>query len=53
MHWEASGAHFYAWEQPRLFFSVDVYACAPFNAEDVAAYTRSFFAATDLVAFGF
>src|SRR3954465_6993062 len=30
VHWEASGAHFYAWEQPLLFFSVDIYACAPF-----------------------
>ena len=53
VHWEASGAHFYAWEQPRLFFSVDVYACAPFNSEDVATYTRDFFDATDLVAFQF
>jgi len=23
-HWETSGAHFYAWDQPRLFFSVDI-----------------------------
>jgi S-adenosylmethionine decarboxylase len=53
VHWEASGAHFYAWEQPRLFFSVDIYACAPFSAEDVAAYTRRFFDAADLVAFRF
>jgi S-adenosylmethionine decarboxylase len=53
VHWEASGAHFYAWEQPRLFFSVDVYACAPFPAGAAAAYTRSFFSATELVAFGF
>jgi S-adenosylmethionine decarboxylase len=53
VHWEASGAHFYAWEQPRLFFSVDVYACAPFDADAVAAYTRSFFEATKLVAFQF
>jgi S-adenosylmethionine decarboxylase len=27
IHWETSGAHFYAWETPKLFFSVDVYAC--------------------------
>ena len=53
VHWEASGAHFYAWEHPHLFFSVDVYACAPFPARDVAAYTRAFFDATSLVAFGF
>ena len=25
IHWESSGAHFYAWDQPRLFFSVDIY----------------------------
>jgi S-adenosylmethionine decarboxylase len=53
VHWEASGAHFYAWEHPRLFFSVDIYACAPFSAEDVATYTRAFFDATELVAFQF
>jgi S-adenosylmethionine decarboxylase len=53
VHWEASGAHFYAWEQPRRFFSVDVYACAPLNGERVAAFTRSFFDATELVALQF
>ena len=53
VHWEASGAHFYAWEQPRLFFSVDIYACAPFSPDEVAAYTQSFFDATELVAFQF
>ena len=34
IHWETSGAHFYAWDQPLLFFSVDVYACKPFSALD-------------------
>ena len=24
IHWETSGAHFYGWDQPRLFFSVDI-----------------------------
>ncbi len=33
IHWETSGAHFYAWDQPRLFFSVDVYACKPFSSQ--------------------
>ena len=23
IHWETSGAHFYAWEQPEVFFSAD------------------------------
>lgn len=31
IHWETSGAHFYAWDQPRLFFSVDIYTCKPFR----------------------
>jgi len=53
VHWEASGAHFYAWELPRVFFSVDIYACAPFSSEEVAEYTRRFFDATELVALQF
>ena len=31
IHWETSGAHFYAWETPRLFFSVDIYTCKAFS----------------------
>ena len=31
VHWETSGAHFYAWEDP-LFFSVDIYTCKPFDS---------------------
>src|SRR5262249_48843415 len=53
VHWEASGAHFYAWEHPRVFFSVDIYACAPFSAEEVTEFTRQFFHATELIAFQF
>lgn len=48
-HWETSGAHFYAWEQPRLFFSVDMYTCKPFDPRAVAAFTREYFGATELV----
>ena len=40
VHWETSGAHFYAWENPRLFFSVDVYTCKPFDAAVAAEFTR-------------
>ena len=43
IHWETSGAHFYAWERPRLFFSVDVYACKPFSAAAVVNLSRRFF----------
>ncbi len=49
IHWETSGAHFYAWDTPRLFFSVDVYACKAFSVDEVVAFTRKFFAADDVV----
>jgi hypothetical protein len=52
IHWENSGAHFYAWEQPLLFFSVDIYTCKPFDGERVVAFTSGFFAA-DVVAKAF
>ena len=45
IHWETSGAHFYAWEQPLRFFSVDVYACKPFDSRAVVALTRDYFSA--------
>jgi len=50
IHWETSGAHFYAWETPRLFFSVDVYACKPFSASAVVELTRSYFDCSHVVA---
>jgi S-adenosylmethionine decarboxylase len=43
VHWETSGAHFYAWEQPILFFSVDIYTCKKFSVETALAFTRDFF----------
>lgn len=50
VHWEASGAHFYAWDQPRRFFSVDIYTCLAFDAQKVVEFTASFFDATRTVA---
>lgn len=50
IHWETSGAHFYAWEQPRLFFSVDIYTCKEFVPEDAVEFTKNFFDA-DVVEF--
>ena len=43
IHWQSSGAHFYAWEQPQLFFSVDVYTCKAFSASDAVTFTKEFF----------
>lgn len=40
IHWETSGAHFYAWDVPRLFFSVDIYTCKEFSAEAAVEFTR-------------
>ena len=53
IHWETSGAHFYAWEQPRLFFSVDVYTCKAFAVDTAVRFTREFFAADTVVAKSF
>jgi S-adenosylmethionine decarboxylase len=49
VHWETSGAHFYAWEQPLLFFSVDIYTCKAFDPERVIDFTADYFRATDIV----
>ena len=50
IHWETSGAHFYAWEQPVLFFSVDIYTCKAFDAGEVVEFTARFFDADQIVA---
>ena len=49
IHWETSGAHFYAWEQPRQFFSVDIYTCKAFDIERAVEFTAQTFAARDVV----
>jgi S-adenosylmethionine decarboxylase len=49
IHWEESGAHFYAWEQPLLFFSVDIYTCKQFDPKRVLDFTTSFFDASQIV----
>ena len=53
VHWETSGTHFYAWEQPLLFFSVDIYTCKAFDPVAAMAYTEAFFDASTIVAKGF
>ena len=45
IHWETSGAHFYAWDRPVRFFSVDIYTCKAFDPELAVKFTRSFFGA--------
>ena len=47
IHWETSGAHFYAWERPQLFFSVDIYTCKPFSVVEAVRFTEEFFGIED------
>jgi len=53
IHWETSGAHLYAWETPRRFFSVDIYACKDFDPVGALDFTASFFQSTRCIAKGF
>lgn len=48
IHWETSGAHFYAWDTPKLFFSVDIYSCKPFDVAHAVDFTARTFDATDV-----
>lgn len=49
IHWETSGCHFYAWEQPSLFFSSDIYTCKEFDINTAVKYTQAFFKAKEMV----
>ncbi len=53
IHWETSGAHFYAWETPRPFFSVDIYTCKAFDADGAVRFTADFFDADQIAAKSF
>lgn len=53
IHWDTSGAHFYAWEKPKVFFSVDIYTCKAFDPSEAVDFTRHFFAADEIVSKGF
>lgn len=53
IHWENSGAHFYAWETPLLFFSVDIYTCKPFDPAVAENFTKTFFEADRIVSRSF
>ncbi|PIZ61496.1 hypothetical protein COY17_04360 [Candidatus Saccharibacteria bacterium CG_4_10_14_0_2_um_filter_52_9] len=53
IHWETSGAHFYAWEQPVLFFSVDIYTCKQFDEQKAVDFTKQYFEPTEIEHKGF
>jgi len=46
VHWETSGTHFYAWEQPMKFFSVDIYTCKAFDPAHAVEFIREYFKAS-------
>lgn len=48
-HWESSGAHFYAWAKPFLFFSSDIYTCKKFDNNTAVEFTKNFFKANEIV----
>lgn len=48
IHWETSGAHFYAWDEAPAFFSVDIYTCREFDSVAAAAFSAGYFQALDL-----
>lgn len=48
IHWSTSGAHFYAWDKPTPFFSVDMYTCKEFKTEDAVEFTKKFFNTTEI-----
>jgi S-adenosylmethionine decarboxylase len=49
IHWETSGAHFYSWERPISFFSVDIYTCKAFDPRKVVDFTENYFRTTEIV----
>jgi S-adenosylmethionine decarboxylase len=49
VHWETSGAHFYAWDEPALFFSVDIYTCKAFDPDRVIDFTAQYFDTDNIV----
>lgn len=53
IHWESSGAHFYAWDRPMVFFSVDIYTCKAFEEQRAVEFTRKYFKTTQIEYKGF
>ncbi len=49
IHWESSGAHFYAWDEPEVFFSVDIYTCKTFDVQAAVDFTREYFKSEKIV----
>jgi hypothetical protein len=48
IHWLTSSAHFYAWDRPVVFFSVDIRTCRDFSVLAAIEFTREYFNANRL-----
>lgn len=48
IHWETSGTHFYAWDEPFPFFSADIYTCKKFDVITAVEFTKKFFGASKI-----
>lgn len=48
VHWETSGAHVYAWDDP-MFISIDIYACKAFEAQAAVDLTARHFECSTMV----
>ena len=49
IYWEESGTHFYYWNKPFPFLSIDIYSCKSFSSEEAVEFTHKYFNATELV----
>jgi|ERR1035437_1271086 S-adenosylmethionine decarboxylase len=45
IYWEESGTHFYFWEKPFPFLSVDIYTCKKFVNKAAVDFTKKYFKA--------
>ena len=43
VHWESSGTHVYAWDEPTPFITCDIYTCKRFDVLKAVEFTKEFF----------
>ncbi len=49
VHWKSSGAACYSYPTTPPLFTVDCYTCKPFDVEEAAEFTRTYFDAIEIV----
>ena len=48
VHWESSGTHVYAWDEPKPFVTCDIYPCKKFDVQKAVDFTKEFFEMTEV-----